>query len=128
MNQTETLVITKDLLASFGTMSILAGARSTSEALPLKARGKIRLPVSLAKWLAQATLPLREAPFTHEIVLAAQRMPLPRPDRAVRYPLLRVPWKLVRGASVFCGQVKAQQRTSVCPMPRRAAALTAALA
>jgi hypothetical protein len=26
---------------------------------------------SMAGWLAQATAPLREAPFTHEIVLAA---------------------------------------------------------
>jgi len=35
-----------------------------------EARGRIRLlPVNLAEWLAQATAPLREAPFTHEIVL-----------------------------------------------------------
>jgi PIN domain nuclease of toxin-antitoxin system len=45
---------------------------STWEALLLNARGRTRLPINLAQWLAQATAPLREAPFTHEIVLAAQ--------------------------------------------------------
>jgi hypothetical protein len=44
-------------------------------ALLLNASGRIRLPGHLAEWLAQATAPLREAPFTHEIVLAAAGAP-----------------------------------------------------
>ncbi len=58
---------------------------STWEALLLNARGQIRLPVNLAEWLSQATAPLREAPFTHEIVLAAQQLPLPRRNPASRF-------------------------------------------
>ena len=58
---------------------------STWEALLLNARGRIRLPVNLAHWLAQATAPLREAPFTHEIVLTAQQVPLPHRDPADRF-------------------------------------------
>jgi PIN domain nuclease of toxin-antitoxin system len=58
---------------------------STWEALLLNARGRIRLPADLAEWLAEATAPLREAPFTHEIVLRAQQMPLPHRDPAGRF-------------------------------------------
>ena len=58
---------------------------STWEALLLNARGRIRLPANLADWLAQATAPLREAPFTHEIVLLAQELPLPHRDPADRF-------------------------------------------
>jgi PIN domain nuclease of toxin-antitoxin system len=58
---------------------------STWEALLLNESGRIRLPVNLALWLAQATAPLREAPFTHEIVLAAQQLPLPHRDPADRF-------------------------------------------
>ncbi|MFI5118127.1 MAG: type II toxin-antitoxin system VapC family toxin [Terriglobales bacterium] len=58
---------------------------STWEALLLNARGRIRLPLNLAEWLAQATAPLREAPFTHDIVLAAQQLPLPHRDPADRF-------------------------------------------
>lgn len=58
---------------------------STWEALLLNARGRIRLPVNLAEWLAESTAPLREAPFTHEIVLLAQRLPLPHRDPADRF-------------------------------------------
>jgi PIN domain nuclease of toxin-antitoxin system len=58
---------------------------STWEALLLNAKGRIRLPVNLEEWLAQATAPLREAPFTHEIVLAAQQQPLPHRDPADRF-------------------------------------------
>jgi PIN domain nuclease of toxin-antitoxin system len=58
---------------------------STWEALLLNARGRIRLPLDLARWLAQATAPLREAPFTHEIVLAAQQLPLAYRDPADRF-------------------------------------------
>jgi PIN domain nuclease of toxin-antitoxin system len=55
------------------------------EALLLDARGRIRLPVNLAQWLARATAPLLEAPFTHEIVLAAQQLPLPHRGPADRF-------------------------------------------
>lgn len=58
---------------------------STWEALLLNARGRIRLPSNLAEWLAEATAPMREAPFTHEIVLRAQQMPLPHRDPADRF-------------------------------------------
>jgi PIN domain nuclease of toxin-antitoxin system len=58
---------------------------STWEALLLNARGRIRLSVNLEEWLAQAIAPLREAPFTHEIVLAAQQQPLPHRDPADRF-------------------------------------------
>jgi PIN domain nuclease of toxin-antitoxin system len=58
---------------------------STWEALLLNARGRIRLPVNLADWLAASTAPLREAPFTHEIVLLAQQLPLPHRDPADRF-------------------------------------------
>jgi PIN domain nuclease of toxin-antitoxin system len=58
---------------------------STCEALLLNARGKIRLPANLAEWLTEATAPLREAPFTHEIVLLAQQLPLPHRDPADRF-------------------------------------------
>ncbi len=58
---------------------------STWEALLLNARGRIRLPVNVTEWLSQATAPLREAPFTHEIVLAAQQLPLPHRNPASRF-------------------------------------------
>ena len=58
---------------------------STWEALLLNAKGRIRLPANLAEWLAVATAPLREAPFTHEIVLMAQQLPLPQRDPADRF-------------------------------------------
>ena len=58
---------------------------STWEALLLNAKGRIRLHGDLAAWLARATAHLREAPLTHEIVLAAQQLPLPHPDPADRF-------------------------------------------
>ena len=58
---------------------------STWEALMLNAKGKIRLPVDLSQWVAQATTPLREAPLTHEIALAARQLPLPNNDPADRF-------------------------------------------
>jgi PIN domain nuclease of toxin-antitoxin system len=39
-------------------------------------------PVTLAKWMAQTTAPLRETLFAHEIALAAQQLPLPHRDPA----------------------------------------------
>ena len=58
---------------------------STWEALLLNARGRIRLHGDLSEWLARATAHMREAPLTHEIVLAAQQLPLPHPDPADRF-------------------------------------------
>ncbi len=58
---------------------------STWEALLLNDRGRVRLPDNLAEWLAQATAPFRETAFTHEIVLAAQHLPLPHRDPADRF-------------------------------------------
>ena len=52
---------------------------STWEALSLIAKGKIEVPGDLAEWVASATQNLREAPLTHEIVFAAQQLPLPHP-------------------------------------------------
>ena len=58
---------------------------STWEALLLNAKGRIRLRGDLSQWLARATAHFREAPLTHEIVLAAHRLPLPHRDPADRF-------------------------------------------
>ena len=58
---------------------------STWEALTLSAKGRIHLPADLALWVAQATAPLHEAPLTHEIALAARRVPLAHKDPADRF-------------------------------------------
>lgn len=58
---------------------------STWEALLLNAKGRIRLRGNLTAWLERATAHLREAPLTHEIVLAAHHLPLPHPDPADRF-------------------------------------------
>jgi len=49
---------------------------STWEALLLHAKGKIRLSVDLAEWIAESTAGTREAPLTHEIALVAQQLRL----------------------------------------------------
>jgi len=58
---------------------------STWEALLLNAKGRIRLHGDLSEWLGRATAHMREAPLTHEIVLAAHHLPLPQPDPADRF-------------------------------------------
>ena len=58
---------------------------STWEALLLQARGRIHLQGSVREWIAKATSHLREAPLTHEIVVAAQELPLQNPDPADRF-------------------------------------------
>lgn len=58
---------------------------STWEALTLNAKGRIRLPGNLVEWVARATAPLREAPLTHEIALAARELALPRQEPADRF-------------------------------------------
>jgi PIN domain nuclease of toxin-antitoxin system len=58
---------------------------STWEALLLNAKGRIRLHKDIPGWVVRATSHLLEAPLTHEIVLAAQQLPLPHPDPADRF-------------------------------------------
>jgi PIN domain nuclease of toxin-antitoxin system len=58
---------------------------STWEALTLSAKGRIQLPADLARWVMKATAPLREAPLTHEIALAARQLPLSHNDPADRF-------------------------------------------
>ena len=58
---------------------------STWEALLLNSKGRIQLPGNLEDWLERAIRHFQEAPLTHEIVLAAQRLPLPHRDPADRF-------------------------------------------
>ncbi len=58
---------------------------STWEALLLHAKGRIHLHGSIREWVTQATMHLREAPLTHEIVVAAHQLTLPHPDPADRF-------------------------------------------
>ena len=47
---------------------------STWEALTLNYKGKIRIKEDLSEWLARAVAGVVEAPFTHEIALAARQL------------------------------------------------------
>jgi PIN domain nuclease of toxin-antitoxin system len=58
---------------------------STWEALLLHAKGRIRLNENLTDWMVQAVEHFREAPLTHEIVLAARELPLQHADPADRF-------------------------------------------
>jgi PIN domain nuclease of toxin-antitoxin system len=58
---------------------------STWEALLLHAKGRIEFQGSAREWLRKATAHLREAPLTHEIVIAAEESPLLHQDRADRF-------------------------------------------
>jgi PIN domain nuclease of toxin-antitoxin system len=58
---------------------------STWEILLLHAKGRIKLPGSISEWLAEAITHAREAPLTHEIVIAASQLALPHPDPADRF-------------------------------------------
>jgi PIN domain nuclease of toxin-antitoxin system len=58
---------------------------STWEALILQEKGRIHLAGDLKNWLTDSTAPFREAPFTHEIVVASRRLPLPQRDPADRF-------------------------------------------
>lgn len=58
---------------------------STWEALLLHAKGRIRLQGTVRDWVAKATMHMREAPLTHEIVAAAQELPLQHQDPADRF-------------------------------------------
>lgn len=58
---------------------------STWEVLLLHAKGRIQLHGSAREWIARATSYMREAPLTHEIVAAAQDLPLSHQDPADRF-------------------------------------------
>ena len=58
---------------------------STWEALLLHAKGRIELPGNLARWIAGATGLMREAPLTHEIVVATHELALSHQDPADRF-------------------------------------------
>ena len=58
---------------------------STWEALLQHAKGRIALPGNLAEWIVRATGLVREAPLTHEIVVAAHELALPHQDPADRF-------------------------------------------
>jgi len=58
---------------------------STWEALLLNLKGRIQLHEDPSAWVARATANLREAPLTHEIMLAAHQLPLPHHDPADRF-------------------------------------------
>ncbi len=49
---------------------------STWETLTLNDKGRIHLHGDLKEWLARATAGTREAPLTHEVVLAARQLDL----------------------------------------------------
>ena len=58
---------------------------SSWEVMLLHAKGRVQLRGNLRDWLAKATERMREAPLTHEIVLAAQELPLAHRDPADRF-------------------------------------------
>ena len=58
---------------------------STWEALLLQARGRIHLQGGVREWIPKATSHFREAPLTHEIVVAAHELSFQHPDPADRF-------------------------------------------
>ena len=58
---------------------------STWEVLVLNEKGRIRLPADEKAWVARATKPFHEAPLTHDIASAAQRLAIPQQDPADRF-------------------------------------------
>jgi PIN domain nuclease of toxin-antitoxin system len=58
---------------------------STWEVLLLHAQGRIQVHGNAREWVARATTFMREAPLTHEIVAAAQELPLLHQDPADRF-------------------------------------------
>jgi PIN domain nuclease of toxin-antitoxin system len=58
---------------------------STWEALLLHSKGRIQSRGDARDWITRATMHMREAPLTHEIVVAAQELPLPHQDPADRF-------------------------------------------
>jgi PIN domain nuclease of toxin-antitoxin system len=58
---------------------------STWEALTLQRKSRIQLHSDPASWVGRNTAQLREAPLTHEIVVAAHQLQLPHADPADRF-------------------------------------------
>lgn len=58
---------------------------STWEALLLAEKGRISVHGHVATWIAAATSRLREAPLTHDIVVAANTLPFAHRDPADRF-------------------------------------------
>jgi len=58
---------------------------STWEALLLHSKGRIQLRGNARDWVTKATMHMREAPLTHEIVVTAQQLPLAHQDPADRF-------------------------------------------
>jgi PIN domain nuclease of toxin-antitoxin system len=58
---------------------------STWEILTLNAKGRINLPADFGAWVAQATARFSEAPLTHQIAVAARRLPWAHNDPADRF-------------------------------------------
>jgi PIN domain nuclease of toxin-antitoxin system len=58
---------------------------STWEVLTLHAKRRIRLPEDISAWVARSTAAFCEAPLTHEIALAARRLPWEHTDPADRF-------------------------------------------
>jgi PIN domain nuclease of toxin-antitoxin system len=58
---------------------------SSWEILLLHAKGRIQLQGNARDWITKATAYMREAPLTHEIVIAAQELQLSHQDPADRF-------------------------------------------
>jgi len=58
---------------------------SAWDVLLLHAKGRVRLHGNVREWVTSATAYMREAPLTHEIVAAAQELPLRHQDPADRF-------------------------------------------
>ena len=58
---------------------------STWEVLLWHAKGRIQLHGNVREWVTKATTNMREAPLTHEIVVAAQDLPLSHQDPVDRF-------------------------------------------
>jgi len=58
---------------------------SAWEATLLHGKGRLQLHVSFREWLAKTAADLREAPLTHEVVIAALELPFTHQDLADRF-------------------------------------------
>jgi PIN domain nuclease of toxin-antitoxin system len=74
-----------DNIVRDGRNELWLSAVSTWEALLLQGKGRIHLDVTLREWVAKTTMHMREAPLTHEIVVAAQELQLQHRDPADRF-------------------------------------------
>ena len=68
-----------------GTNELWLSPVSTWEVLTLHAKGRIRLHGDAGAWISGAMASIREAPLTHEIVLAAQQLSWAHRDPADRF-------------------------------------------